>query len=146
MKSQIMRLILISLLATVTTACAPIVPAQTPVQLQYTPTAFVTIDETHYQAVQFTVQYPDGWRVVKLNTDGTPDHVIFVAPDETILISVSHEPAVLADSARSVTREMTVTADDVTLYLYGEATPDVSGQLNQHLQDVRDSLVINTVN
>jgi len=73
-------------------ACAPIVPAQTPPQLEFTPGAPVTIDDTLYDAGVFRMAYPQGWRVVKSNTAEAPMSAVFVSPDETMAIHVTVDP------------------------------------------------------
>lgn len=64
------------------------VPARTPPQLEHTPGAYIALDGTRYDAAHFSVHYPDGWRVVKLNTAAEADRVVFAAPNELSTITV----------------------------------------------------------
>ena len=60
---------------------AACVPANTPLQLAYTPGPAVIVTDDVYESDAFTVHYPSGWRVVTGAADA-PTSVVFVAPDE----------------------------------------------------------------
>ncbi len=65
-------------------ACAPLIPATTPPQIQHTPGAFVSITATRFDAGVFRLDYPSAWRVVKSSTADTPLlQIVFVAPDQS---------------------------------------------------------------
>ena len=65
-------------------ACAPIIPATTPPQLEHEPGAFVVVTDKRFDAGLFRVDYPKSWRVVKTSI-AAADHlqVVFVAPDSS---------------------------------------------------------------
>lgn len=79
--------------AVIAAAC---VPASPPPQLFHTPGAPVTVTDEHLETQYFTVQRPDGWRVVTSAAD-VPLAVTFIAPEEDALIIVTNllwqEPA-----------------------------------------------------
>jgi len=67
-------------------ACAPLVPATTPPQLEHTPGAFVVVTDSIFDAGTFVVDYPSSWRVVKSSIAATETmQVVFVAPDESTI-------------------------------------------------------------
>ncbi|MCY4021551.1 MAG: hypothetical protein OXG39_19285 [Chloroflexi bacterium] len=75
-------------------ACSPLVPAETPPQIQHTPGAFVTVSETRFDAGIFQLDYPSNWRVVKLSTSDTNYlKVAFVAPDQSTVTLTQVENA-----------------------------------------------------
>ncbi|MGJ3237426.1 MAG: hypothetical protein ACFE0Q_01845 [Anaerolineae bacterium] len=80
----IMCLLLIALLV----ACQSLIPATTPPQLQHTAGAPLTITDTHIDANWFSVDYPDGWRVVT-GVAIEPISLVLVAPDDTFIIRVA---------------------------------------------------------
>lgn len=98
--------------------CAPLVPAETPPQIEHTPGAFVVIDMQTYNADVFRVDYPGGWKVVKLNEAGAPDHVALVAPDESAVIEVA-AGSITAPSPpegqRTIQREIDLNGQNVAL-------------------------------
>lgn len=67
-------------------ACAPLVPATTPPQLEHTPGAFVVVTHETFDAGEFVVDYPSSWRVVKTSI-AAAEHIqiVFVAPDESTI-------------------------------------------------------------
>jgi hypothetical protein len=98
--------------------CAPLVPAQTPPQLEHTPGAFVVIDMQTYDAAAFQVDYPGGWKVVKLNEAGAPDRVAFVAPDESAVIEIAAGVVGAtspAEGQRLITRETNLQGQTIIL-------------------------------
>lgn len=75
-------------------ACSPLVPAETPPQIQHTPGAFVTVSETRFDAGIFQLDYPSNWTVVKLSTADTNYlKVAFVAPDQSTVTLTQVENA-----------------------------------------------------
>lgn len=75
-------------------ACAPIVPATAPPQLEHTPGAFVAVTDNFFDAGRFRVDYPKSWRVVKTSI-AAADHlqVAFAAPDGSALTLTQADPA-----------------------------------------------------
>ena len=99
-----LRYIILSLLIG---ACAPLVPATTPPQLQYTPGAFVVVTNETFDAGVFRVDYPQSWRVVKTSIASTAFlQVVFVAPDESS-ITLSQTKTV-SNSTRDTERCITL--------------------------------------
>lgn len=85
-------------------ACAPIIPATAPPQLEHTPGAFAVVTDTRFDAGLFQVDYPKSWRVVKTSI-AAADHlqVVFAAPDSGAVIltqtdSAGDEPFVALDN------------------------------------------------
>src|SRR5687768_2462994 len=70
------------------TACTPLIPATTPPQLEYTPGAFVTVDDDRFDAGIFRVDYPDGWRIVKSSVAAAPLEVVFASPDNSMTLQI----------------------------------------------------------
>ena len=72
----------LTLLTVLLSACAPIVPATAPPQLEHTPGAFAVVTDAFFDAGRFRVDYPKSWRVVKTSI-AADDHlqVVFAAPD-----------------------------------------------------------------
>lgn len=65
-------------------ACAPLVPAKTPPQLEHTPGTFVVVTHEKFDAGVFQVEYPRSWRVVKTSiASAEAVQVVFVAPDDS---------------------------------------------------------------
>ena len=79
MSNPARRLILLIMLLS---ACAPVVPATAPPQLEHTPGAFVVVTDKLFDAGLFRVDYPKSWRAVKTSI-AADDHlqVVFAAPD-----------------------------------------------------------------
>ena len=70
------------LFAVLLNACAPLVPATAPPQLQHTPGAFVIVTDTRFDAGLFQVDYPKSWRVVKTSIAAAHHlQIVFAAPD-----------------------------------------------------------------
>lgn len=70
-------------------ACAPLVPATTPPQLQIPPGTAVSLDAERFDAGMFQVDYPDGWRVVRQSEANAPVTVTFAAANNEMTILVS---------------------------------------------------------
>lgn len=125
----------------IVTACAPLVPATTPPQLQHTPGAFVIVDEESYDAGTFCVDYPDGWRVVKLNTAGQPAHVVFAAPDDraTLQLSVQPLPAQDDTTARYERRDE-IALGQTSVFLMGSTQPEHHERFDALYERVRATI------
>ena len=63
-------------------ACASLVPATAPPQIKHTPGAYVVVNDGHFDAGYFRLDYPSDWRVAKESpADAEHLRIIFVAPD-----------------------------------------------------------------
>ena len=120
------------------------VPAQRPDVLR-TPapawgTAIAITDERVYLPA-ITVDYPDGWRVVKASEAQDAVQVVFAAPADTMVITVAHAPPapILPATHRVTARDERVIAG-VRVYLQAEAQPNYREQIERHYQRVRASL------
>lgn len=77
---------LIFIIVIFSTACAPLVPATTPPQLEHTPGAFVVVTDSTFDGGNFIVDYPASWRVVKSSiAEADTIQVVFVASDENTI-------------------------------------------------------------
>ncbi len=115
-----LRIIFLSL---VLGACAPIVPATTPPQLEHTPGAFVVVTDETFDAGTFRVDYPQSWRVVKTSIASTPlIQVVFVTPDESSITLTQLEA--VSDTANDDERFITL-ENDVIIQVLIELSNDV---------------------
>ena len=115
-------------------ACTPIVPANTPPQLDNTPGAFVVIDDRTFSADEFTVVYPSDWRIVKLNEAINPLWVALISPDNELEIHLSLRQ-VSPDPIR--TRRI---SDDMQVYFYAYAEDDRFDEALGYLDAIYASL------
>lgn len=94
MKAYLLGLVLLI------SACAPIVPATTPPQLDFTPGAEVVVTDKSFDAGAFRVDYPAGWRIVKTSIAADAQlQVVFVAPDGNSRITLTEVSGAGEDSA-----------------------------------------------
>lgn len=116
-------------------ACAPIVPATTPPQLEFTPGAFVTVTDETFDAGSFVVDYPSSWRVVKSSiAEAEYIQVVFVAPDESDITLTEVETA--SDSTNP--DEQFITLDnDVVVHVLVKPSDDVDA----HFTDLSEQLI-----
>jgi hypothetical protein len=125
------------------TACAPLVPATTPPQLVDTPGAFVTITDEFYDAGIFRVHYPQSWRTVKISIAAEPMRVVFVSPDDSMLITLSEvplpEPEIPPDT---VIVNETVPSENVTIYAQGQAPAILEADFRPIFERVLASLIV----
>jgi len=111
------------LLLILLSGCQSLVPATTPPQLSHTPGAPITITDNHIDAGWFSLDYPDGWRVVT-NVAIEPLHLTLVSPDDEMLIYVTDArvacvyPEVTPDPAY-YHRDECVGARGAELYIWG---------------------------
>jgi hypothetical protein len=105
------------------------VPATTPPQLAYTPGPSVQVTGNEVITEDFTVERPDGWRVITSAADAPPT-LILVAPDDSALIVIATEgigepprPQVDADtSLRDMVQTITLdSSQTLTVYMAGPA-------------------------
>jgi len=135
--------LLYSLLLLIFAACAPIVPATTPPQLQHTPGAPITISETRLDGGAFQVAYPAGWRVVKGNPAGEPLRATFVSPDETMLIFISVDSQAdftPPDNHRAVSTQLIDLPDGGSVAIAGSAAPESWARFETLFEKVAASL------
>jgi hypothetical protein len=102
-------------------------PAETPEQLSFTPGAPFIVTENTFTTNDFSLRYPDGWRIVTGPADA-PQVITFVSPDNCAIILVaigSTEPITSPDCAdvnfQTIHRQVTI--DDLLLTVAGSA-PD----------------------
>lgn len=93
-----MRQIPIILLILILTACHSLIPATSPAQLAYTPGSTITISEDKIYTDIFQVDYPDGWRVVKISLASAPIELVFASADDEMWIKISEQPIFISES------------------------------------------------
>ncbi|MEO1444231.1 MAG: hypothetical protein AAFV33_27805 [Chloroflexota bacterium] len=105
-------------------ALAACIPATTPPQLDFTPGAPVVVTDGRIQTAAFSVERPDGWRVITSSADA-PLTLILVAPDDAALILLATDgigepprPTNIdpADTLRDSTEQ--VEAGNITVSVY----------------------------
>jgi hypothetical protein len=92
-----MRFLSLSFLFIPLLACSSIVPANEPLQLNATAGVPIIITDEMVDAGLFTLDYPDGWRVVKLSIAGAPIHFVFSSPDETMRIDLEQTECIFPE-------------------------------------------------
>lgn len=83
----LIRLSCFSLFLILFAACQSLVPAQSPPQLSHTPGAPISITDNQIDAGWFTLDYPDGWRVVT-SIALEPLELVLVSPDDAMVINI----------------------------------------------------------
>ena len=125
-------------------ACTPLIPATTPPQLEYTPGAFVTVDDDHFDAGIFRVDYPDGWRIVKTSVATAPLEVVFASPDNSMTIRIIEGdipiPDSTSDQAIYERQEQFGLSANVTLTVIGQAPIESRAELDEIFDTVRASI------
>jgi hypothetical protein len=86
------------LIILIISACSSIIPATTPPQLDYTPDEAIVITDETVDTGIFQVDYPDGWRVVKISVTGNPIELVFASPEGEMWIKISEIPIFIAES------------------------------------------------
>lgn len=118
-------------------ACAPLVPATTPPQLDHTPGAYVVVTDSLFDAGDFVVEYPHDWRVVKTSI-ASAEHlqVVFVAPDQsTITLTV-----VDAAGQNSTTERYATLAETLIIQGIAVASADADPDFMLIFEQMMDSL------
>ncbi len=116
-------------------ACAPLVPATTPPQLEHTPGAFVIVTDSTFDAGRFIVDYPSSWRVVKSSiAEAEFVQVVFVAPDESTVTLT--ELANLPDTPSDDEQFITLDNDVVVQVIVG-----LSDDVGAHFDDLAEQLI-----
>jgi hypothetical protein len=111
-------------------ACAPIVPATIPPQLDDTPEAVTfSIDGNRIYTSLFSVEYPPDWKVVKSNPASQPLSIVLVSPESDMTITLAVLQTIdLGGTTQgtdgNITRLEGVPLGEQTLYLIGNAPPE----------------------
>lgn len=139
-----MRIALVILWCGLFAACAP---AAAPEHLRYTPGPAVVISGNTFTGDGYTLQFPDGWRIVTGQAD-LPPTITFVSPDNCSIILVaagSIEPVTSPDCAGEEfqTASRGVTLDAFTLTIAGSAPVSQWNQFSAQFEQVVASLRAN---
>jgi hypothetical protein len=127
----------------VVAGCAPLIPATVPPQLSHTPGTFITIDDQFVGTAVWRIRYPDGWRVVKISIAAEPVRLVFVSPDEHMLIEVAETtPLEATPEPDRINFRDTLSIAGITLYLGGSTPQDEREIFEGFYQLVRDSVQI----
>lgn len=127
------------------TACAPLVPATTPPQLQAAPGTPIVLDAERFDAGVFVVNYPDGWRVVKQSEANAPVTVTFAAANNEMTILVSEIAFSIPESTPEpgiYERYQIVTSGENAVTLVGCAREEEREALDVIFEHVVQSVVI----
>lgn len=109
---------------TLAAGCTSPIPATTPPQLQHTMGAVVRLDDNFFYTETFTVRYPQGWRIVKLNPAIEPLRLAMISPDDTLYIVLDMQPIRPQDypiAGARTTQTTRTLSDGSTLYALGIA-------------------------
>lgn len=140
-----MRQIPFILLIFILSACRSLIPATTPPQLEYTPDVGIIIsDETIVTAI-FEVDYPDGWRVVKISVAGQPIELVFASPDDEMWIKVSEIPIGIPEGTPDPNiyeRLETLEIEGSKIYTQGRSPIEKREIFDEIYQHVLDSIEI----
>ena len=141
----IKRVWVIILFCLLTSACQSLVPATSPLQLDFTPSPPITITDSQIEGDWFSLDYPDNWRVIT-NIASEPLHLILVSPDDSLVIHVEdgrsgcriQENATDSDKIRW---DSCVGEDDAQMYIWGEQDSTVADQYQPFFDFVRNSIL-----
>jgi hypothetical protein len=132
------------------TACTPLVPATTPPQLEFTPGAFITVDDEVVDAGFFHVNYPDGWRIVKTSIAAAPLEIVFASPDNSMTIHIVEGEYPSIESTRDPNiyerRTSRRLSDTTLLTIFGQASIEAQDEFNTLFDTVLNSIVLETEN
>lgn len=127
-------------------ACTPLIPATTPPQLESTAGAFISLDAEGFDAGNFRVDYPDGWRVVKTSVATAPLEVVFAAPDNDMTIRILeglHDlPESTPDSTIYIRHEQRELAENASVTIIGQALIAAQGTFDVIFDNVLESLTV----
>jgi hypothetical protein len=139
-----MRVLIVLALLVSLTACSSLVPAKEPPQLDATAGAPIIITDEIVDAGLFTVDYPDGWRVVKLSIAGEPITLIFVAPEtQDTWIKVSEASFLIPESTidpNYYEHLDSLSRNDKTVYLQGQFPIEQREEFDAIYQQVLQSI------
>jgi hypothetical protein len=125
-------------------ACTPLIPATTPPQLEFTPGAFITVDDEVVDAGFFRVNYPDGWRIVKTSIAAAPLEIVFASPDNSMTIHIVEGeyviPASTPDPNIYERRTQLQLSENILLTIFGQAPIEAQDEFNTMFDSVLDSI------
>ncbi|MDQ7025222.1 MAG: hypothetical protein Q9P01_02420 [Anaerolineae bacterium] len=127
-------------------ACTTLIPATTPPQLEATAGAFISLDDEVFDAGNFRVNYPDGWRIVKISVATAPLEVVFAAPDNEMTIRILeglHDfPENTPDPTRYMRHDQHDLSPDVSVTIIGQAPIAAQETLDRIFEAVLESLLL----
>jgi len=139
------RLYNVVLLLWLIAACTPLIPATTPPQLEEPPGTFVAVDEDSFDAGAFQVNYPDGWRVVKLSEANAPITATFASPDDEMTITLSELDIPVEECTpdpNMYERRESVTNNDLRIYSAGCAPVEQRHAFDEIYDNVLESITV----
>ena len=140
-----MRQIAIILLIISLSACQSLIPATTPPQLQYTAGTGIIISDKTVTTDIFQVDYPDGWRVVKISVAADPIELVFASTDDSMWIKVSESPIGIPEGTPDPNiyeRFETIEIDSTKVYTQGQSPIEKRETFDEIYQHVLDSIEI----
>lgn len=140
-----MRQILIILLLLILTACRSLIPATTPPQLEYTPGVAITVTDKTVYTPMFQVDYPDGWRVVKISIAGDPIELVFSSVEDDMWIKISEQPISIAEGTVDPNIHERLESVEITgnkIYTQGQAPEEKREIFDEIYRHVLDSIEI----
>ena len=114
--------------------CQPLVPSQSPPQLDNPLGTLVVVTNTTFNAGDFVVDYPHGWRVIKLSEAFAPMQVAFAHPDEEVVITLT-----IVDELGEETDSTHYRQLDNGIILQAEMTGDGENYVAEILNSLRAS-------
>ena len=125
------------------TACTPLIPATSPPQLDYTPSGIaIRITDGTVYTDDFQMDYPDGWRIIKLSVDGSPLHLVFASPDDSMRIDLTETP-LPEDQIQDYDQIEMIALDDTRkLYIYAQASEENKAIFDRIFSYLLDSIKI----
>ncbi|MEO1644801.1 MAG: hypothetical protein AAFR67_06415 [Chloroflexota bacterium] len=121
------------------TACGSLVPATTPPQLEHTPGVPISITDERITTPGFTVDYPDGWRVIKTSIAEAPLEFVFASPDGEMIITLS-TTGCPDQQATPMPEGIANCVGDI--YLVGQSERDNMAQLRDIVDEVVASIIV----
>lgn len=104
---------------------AACVPATVPSQLAHTPGPGVTVNNGRYANSAFSLNYPEGWRVVSSAASADTASVMLIAPEDAALIVIGEDAQTPtlphAESLRTESQVKAVNGRRITLILSAPA-------------------------
>ena len=140
-----MRQISFILLILILSACRSIVPATSPPQLDYTPDFGIVVSDETVVTDSFQVDYPDGWRVVKISIAGEPLELVFASLDDSMWIKVAEVPISILEETPDPNiykRLETLEIGGIKIYTQGQSSIEARTIFDESYQHVLDSIRI----
>lgn len=123
--------------------CQSLIPATTPPQLDHTPGTPLTITDHQIDTEWFSLDYPDGWRVVT-NVAIAPIHLTLISPDDEIVIIVAETTgidfSIPTPQAGVYTRWERLRHEGRDLSLSGEIDDAFATEFNQFFDSILESV------